>query len=438
MARVHSQHPVTLASIEPLVTTLPNGLRVVATRLPNVHRTAIVAHLRVGSRYESDADNGSSHLLEHMLYRGIPGYPNAHQQALAFEALGGTLVAGTGADSGSLAISCPTHNFEATLDLFSRVYTAPLLTGLATEKGIVREEILEDLDEEGVLVDDYDLLRALAFEGHPLGFPVIGTVSRIESLAVEQLRHHHERHYVGVGSVLSIVGPVDPEAATRVAERHFANVPRGAEIPFTPPAPQDAARFKFVQHGASQTALRVGFRGEGVRAPSEPAAELLLRLLDDGNSTRLYARLCDERGLAYDVSAGFEAADDVGLLDVGCEVAHENAVTVLGEIFDVVRSVRDAGPTETELDKAKARHRWSLEEMLDSPVELSEFLADATLRGYTRTPFERSEQLDAVQGSAVRDVAERLFRADRLSGVVVGAHSKRSLATLMKCLRDFA
>ena len=426
-----------LDSVKPLSATLANGAQIVLLDVPASHKVAIVAQLRIGSRYESVEDNGLSHLLEHMLYRGIPGHPTAHEQALAFESLGGTLVAGTGSESGSLSIACPPASFERTLDLFARVYKEPLLLGLEIEKGIIREEILEHLDEDGNLIDDYDLLRATAFEGHSLGYPVTGTVAGLERFDVERVRRHHEQRYVGCSTVVAVAGPIDVEAAARALEAHFGTLPRGAEPATTAPAPQHGLRMTFVKGSSSQTGLRVGFRGTGLHDPNEPPTELLLRILDDGNSTRLYTRLCDERGLAYDVAAGYEASDDAGLLDIGSDTAHAQADTVLGEVLSVVRALRDEGPTEAELEKAKARHRWGLEEMMDNPSEIADFLADCTLRGYARTPSERRDQLEAVTAASVRRAAESLFLPERLSAVIVGLSQRRARSNLEKILRAF-
>ncbi len=435
--RATLESPARLDTLAQSYAELSNGLRVVAVQLPAAHRTAIVAHLRAGSRYETTEDNGISHLLEHMLYRGIPGYPTAHEQALAFETLGGTLGAATGSDSGSLAVSCPTENFVSTLELFARVFAEPLLDGIDVERRIVREEMLEDVDEDGTLIDDYDLLRAAAFEGHPLGLPVVGTVAHVDRFEVAQLRRHHERHYVGAGTVVAVVGPLDPERMIQKVDGCFAPVPRGAVLATSPPEPQLAPRLRFVKNSSSQTSLRVGFRGGGIHAEDEPAVELVLRLLDDGNSTRLYTRICDERGLAYDVSAGYEAAADVGLCDIASEMAHAEAGTVFGEMLDVVRSLRDDGPTAPELDKAKARHRWGLEAMLDDPSELAEFLADAELRGYAQNVAARRDRIEAVSSDAVRAAAERLFRPQNLSAVVVGLQPRRARVALSRLVEVF-
>jgi predicted Zn-dependent peptidase len=287
------------------------------------------------------------------------------------------------------------------------------------------------------LIDDYDLLRATAFEGHSLGFPVTGTVETVEGFDLARVRRHHVERYVGGATVVAVAGPIDVDRAARALERHFGDLP-GGELPrVEAPAPQDAMRVKFVNGSSSQTALRIGFRGEGVHAAEEPATETLLRILDDGNSTRLYRRLCDERGLAYDVAAGYEALEDAGLLDVGSDTAHPQAATVLSEILDVIRDVRDAGPTDAELAKAKARHRWGLEEMLDDPGAAADFLADGALRSYAETFAERAERLDAVTADQVRRAAERVFRPASLSAVIVGSQPKRARARLTEILHAF-
>lgn len=437
ISRKNHLQALSFDALEPVRTELSNGLRIVGLSIPSLHRTAVACELNVGSRYEPPEDNGLSHLLEHMLYRGIPGHATAHEQALAFETLGGTLVATTSNEFGTLAVSCPPESYDRTLSLLATVFREPLLGGLAVERRIVREEILERLDEKGTLVDDHDLLRALSFPDHPLGRPVTGTLESIESFDSTRLKRHHERFYVGVGTVVAVAGPGDAEESVRAVERRFSDVPRGDLTVTTPPPPQTQARCRYMRHASSQTALRVGFRGTGMTDPDQPAIELILRLLDDGNSTRLYTRICDERGLSYDVSAGYEALRDVGFCDVACDMAHTEAIAVLSEIFGIVRTLRDEGPTPDELDKAKARHRWSIDHMLDDPAELSDFFADATLRGYATTLSDLRDRIDAVDREAVRSAAERLFRRENLNAVILGMQTPRARQALERMIHEF-
>ncbi len=427
-----------LSSLKHHTTTLPNGLTVVVVPMPGVHRVVLDAHLRVGSRYESLEHNGVGHFLEHMLYRGTPRHPSAHAQALAFERLGGTLVAATSVDHMTLAISVPPENIDAVLPLFCEVYREPIFDGIEIEKGIVREEILEGLDDDGNDVDADNLVRALVFGDHPLGYPITGNIDRLDRFDVPLLKQHHAAHFHGKNTVLAVAGPIDADRTLEQVARCLQGLGAGATPQATAPGDQRAARFSFVRHPASsQTALRVAFRAPGEDDADEPATELLLRTLDDGMSTRLYHQICDARGLCYDVSAGYEAYSDSGLVELAAETAHERAEQVLHELFAVVDELRDDGPTEEELQRAKQRYRWQLSEMLDDPGEVADFYALGQLTGIARTPAERLEQLLAVTPEHVRLAAQRIFRRHNLSVVAVGVLPRRAQDALAERTRDF-
>ena len=403
-----------------LETTLPNGLRVSAVRMPHVRRSVIDIHTRIGSRFETAEQNGISHFLEHMLHRGTARYPSAHAQALAFEALGGALSAMTYVDHGAISLSGPPENLHSLLSILAEVILSPIFTGLEVEKGIVREEILESLDEDGRSVDADHLLRALAFPDHSLGFPITGSLETLARFDVPLLHEQHHARYVAEASVITIAGPLDPEATIAQIAKLFASLSHGSEPATLPPSAQTALRFSHVKYTGSQAAVRVGFRAPGEHDPAEPATELLLRVIDDGMATRLYERLCDERGLCYDVSASYEAYSDAGLFDVAADAAPERAEEVVQEIFNVLRALRDQGPTESELAKAKKRFGWQLAEQDDDPVALSSFYGLGELTGVARTPRERQQLLEATSLADVRAAANRVFRGEALNLLVVG------------------
>jgi predicted Zn-dependent peptidase len=417
--------------------TLPNGLRVVAAAVP-AHRVVLSAHVGVGPRYESAADNGISHFLEHMLYRGTPRHPSAHEQALAFEALGGTLVATTGVETGTLAIAIPPESFSPVIELFADVFRRPIFSGLEIEKGIVREEILESLDDDGREIDADRLMRRLVFGAHPLGFSITGTIQRLEQFDANELARHHRAHYVAQNSVIALAGPIDPERAIRQVADQLGDLERGSAPTSTPPPPADGPHFSYLRHAASsQTSIRLGFRAAGDHDPLEAATDLLLRVLDDGMSTRLYHRICDARGLCYDVSAGYESFADSGLVDLAADAAHERAGDVLQELLDLLRELRDDGPRDDELAKAKARHRWQLEALLDDPGDLADFHGAGQLAGTALSLDERRERIDAVTKDQVRTAAQAVLRRETLAVVAVGLLAKRGQAALARMIDGF-
>jgi predicted Zn-dependent peptidase len=419
--------------------TLKSGLRVVAVPLENVHRVVLAAYLRVGPRYETAENNGVSHFLEHMLYRGTERHPSAHAQALAFERLGGTLVAITGVESGTMAINVPPESFAEVLELFAEVYRQPIFSGIEIEKGIVREEILESLDDDGREIDADQLMRRMVFGEHPLGYSITGSIDKLESFEKPALARHHKRHYVAKNTVLTVTGAIDPEAVLARVERAFDGLGEGRSPKAAAPLAPAGPRFTYVKHAASsQTSIRIGFRAPGEHDPLEPATDVLLRVLDDGMSTRLYHRICDTRGLCYDVSAGYESYQDVGLVDVAADAGHERAVDVLSELFGVLCELRDGGPSEAELEKAKARHRWQLEALLDDPSEIADFYGVGELSGTSKSLADRRARIEAVTRADVVRAAERVFCRQGLAAIAVGVLPKKTENQLVRLVESFS
>jgi predicted Zn-dependent peptidase len=429
--------PLELSELKPIRTVLSNGLRLVAVPMPHMHRAVLEAQIRIGSRFENPADNGISHFLEHMLYRGTPRFPTAHDQALAFETLGGTLLAATAKDFGSMQIAMPPERFLDVLPLVSEVYQDPIMSGIEIERGIVQEEILETLDEDGNLIDADELLGSVAFPGHPLGLPITGLPEQVRGFDPERLRRHHDAFYVGHATAIVAAGPFDPSVVLRELEKLFGSLKAGQRPAIVAPKAQSAPAFKFVAHGASQTSLRLGFRAPSFLDPREAATQLLVRVLDDGLSTRLYEHICDRRGLCYDVAAIYEAYEDVGLLDLSADSANERAAEVLAELFNVVNRLRDEGPSQEELDKAKRRHTWQLGMILDDPEEVASHFAMSELSGTLQHPAERREQLAAVTREQVIVAARELFAPGGLNVVAVGAQNKRNRDKLRQLTLDY-
>jgi predicted Zn-dependent peptidase len=275
----------------------------------------------------------------------------------------------------------------------------------------------------------------VAFPEHALGLPLGGTIAHLERFDVPLLRAHHARHYRATSACLAVVGAIDAERALDSVARRFDDLGPGEPPPTSEPAAMRGPAFEFVRHSSSQTTLRVGFRAPGIRSALEPATDLLLRVIDDGMSTRLYRRICEDQGLCYDVGAAYEAYEDSGLLTLGAETAHERADVVLTELLAIARDLREQGPTQAELDKAKARHRWQLLESLDDSEELAEYVAEQRLVDGVKTLAERRDQIDAVTLSEVRDTAERLFDPAARGTIVVGMQSKKARERLASIAR---
>lgn len=417
--------------------TLDNGLTLCAVPLPGVHRAVLHAQLGIGSRFESATDNGISHFLEHMLYRGTPSHPSAHQLALAIEREGGALDATTACDVGTLTLTAPPGRLLDLVPIFAEVFQRPTFDGIDIERGIVREELLEGLDDDGRAIDPDDLVRELSFAGHPLGYSIAGDIERLEQFDVERLRAHHERFYTGDKTVIVVAGPLDERRALATLELGFASLRWGEPVRVEPPPPQREVRSSLVTHASSQASIRLAFRAPGWSDPDQVAMEVLVRLLDDGMSTRLYHNVCDRRGLCYEVSAGYESYADSGLLDLCAETSHDQAPEVLMELLSIVGTLRDQGPLDDELAALQRRYRWQAETMLDAPDAVAEYVADAVRGGRDPSVLARAEHIARVSAEDVRAAAQRWWIPAHTSLVVVGSPGRTTRRRLERALADW-
>jgi len=403
------------------------------TPLEQRRRAVVLLYLRTGSRFETADHNGLSHFVEHMLFRGTDQHPSAYQLAQAFEELGGTLDASTAADHGTLGISLPPQNLDAVLPLLAEVYQRPLFADIELERGIIREEIHEELGEHGKWIDPQTLARKTAFDGSALGQPILGNLENIERFDAELIRSHHQRTYVGNRLVVSIAGPVDVAAVQARVRSIFAELPRGAALASAPPPSQTAPRFCHVPHtGASQTRLSLGFRCAGHLDSMEPGLDMLMRIIDDGMATRLYHRLCDQRGLCYTVSGGYEAYHDVGILELEADTAHENAPAVVEQMLELCSELSQDLISDREFERARKRATWQHEALTDDAGETADFMAMSALMGVARTPGARLARILAVSKEEIRDAAARTFTAAARSLVAVGSSKAAHKAALEK------
>ncbi len=402
-------------------TTLANGLRVLAAPQPQLHRAHVALYVRVGSRFEDETTNGLSHFLEHMIYRGTKRLPSAHQVNFAFERLGGYLYAATHTDFGVFSVTLPPESLDEACALFGEVIREPEFLDIGIEQGIVCEEILEDLDDEGRQVNADNISRALIYPNHPLGYTITGDEKRVRSFDQVMLRAHHAKHYTAASSVLAFSGAIDPDRVMELAERDFAGMASGVVIPNKSPVhTQKKPRLKIVENVSSQTELRMCLRAMGETSADRPALDMFMRVLDDGMSTRLYHRICDTKGLCYDVSAGLDGYEDDGVIDFAAGVQHARTSVVAREILSLVGELANEGPGEDELDKARRRHRWELTAMNDSADDLAGFYAGGLLFGRFETPEERLAAADRVTIEDVKNIARAVARPDRLNVVAVG------------------
>jgi predicted Zn-dependent peptidase len=413
---------------------LGDGATCVIVPLPHLHRAHVSVFFAAGSRYETPADNGLAHFVEHMLFRGTERFETSLDLNRAIESLGGTLEASTGPDSVELSVTLPEGMAGEGIAILAEVATRPRFNDLEVERRVIAEELQEDLDEHGSSVDVDFLTRSRLWPGQPLGQSVTGPLCNVMRFSREDLERQMATRMVAPGAVICVAGRFDDGSVRREVARSFgamrSSVPRQPPPPALPgPGPTVLHRHK----PGSQTQLRIAFAAFGDEDPDAMALAVLERLIDDGMSAPLHRRVFEERGLAYDVSAGLEWYPDTGAWGVDASCVHGNVPELAAEILDLLRAARDAPPSVADLDRARRRAVWDLEAMQDSCRAMAIWYGEQALLGRARSLESEARSLSAVTAERVARVAGRVLRRQGLHLTTVGVlgnSERRALARL--------
>jgi predicted Zn-dependent peptidase len=400
---------------------LANGLRVVTVELGHLHAGMLAAYVRAGSRHEETRQNGVSHFVEHLFFRGSVGYPDGRLLNSVVEDVGGNLNGVTTRDHGYYYTPVHPERLDVPFAVLGDMLARPLFKEVELEREVILEEILDEVDEEGRDIDVDNLSKRALFGDHPLGQKIGGTRETVSGLREDDLRAHHARAYGARNMVLCAAGPFSHADVLRLAEKGFGKLPRGEELR-DPPLPDfvRGPRLVAVDHRESQTELRLSFLAPAEDHRDFPALVLIRRILDDGLSARLQLNVVERKGLAYAVHASIDTFSDCSVLEVEAACAPRKAPLVLAELLRILAELCDEEAQEDELLRAKVRHRIGLEFALDSAGEMIGWFGGTELFRPAEGFADRVVRMEAVTGADVRRVAQQILRRDGLVACAVG------------------
>lgn len=406
-------------------TTLDNGLRVTAIGLPHLHTASISVFVKVGSRFERPEDNGLSHFVEHMLFRGTDRHPSSRELSVAIESLGSSLHAETGRDLSVFHLAVEPEFVAAAMELLAEVLSRPSFADIELERSIILEEMIADYDEDGMEVNGDDIARGLLFGDHPLGQRIIGPERNVRRFTEADVRRHFTRHYTACNMHVCVAGPVVSERVQDTARAYFGHLQAGAPISAqAPELAQDSVRYRHIHETGSQTSVHLLFHSIPDMQAEYLASVALRRALDDGMSTPLHYELCDQRGLAYEISAGIEPLADVALFDITGATSQAKVPQLIAGILTIIERFRSAPISAAALTRIKRRYRYELASVMDDSYAIASLLCSPALYYRPHSMEERLQRMDEMTAEDIRSAAQTIFRPDRMVAAVVGPLSR--------------
>jgi predicted Zn-dependent peptidase len=430
----------TFVDLDPHVetTTLDNGLAVTTVALPHLHTAVCALFVKVGARFETPADNGLSHFVEHMLYRGTERYPTSLALNTAVERLGSTLHAETGRHDSLFQLALEPANIDAGIELLGELMTRPRFSEIELERELVLEELNEDYDEHDVEVNPHDIARGIVFQDHPLGQRIIGPRENVRRFTEADVRRHFAAFYGARNASLCVAGPVEHGRIVESAQRHMAAMTPGrrAELDAAP-APIDHRRMHHVRESGSQTSLSFLFRAIPELDPRFVAQAALLRVLDDGMSTRLHYTLSDQKGLAYAPQAGVDILADTALFEITASTANAKVPTLVREVLALLDGLRAGKVADDELAKVRVRFRYDALATLDDAGAMAGTYG-ATPLYYPLPPVSQQlAQMAKIKVDDIVEAAHTVLAPDHLVLAAVGTLSRARLGELRQTVTDW-
>jgi len=406
--------------------TLDNQLHVMVLSLPHLHSVELGLVVRAGPRFENRKTTGLSHFVEHMLFRGTRGVAGRFSLHAEVEGLGSPIGAATGRDYSHFSIVVPPRNLTRAAELFSLIMLHPTFEEIELERQIILEELLGDLDEEGRDVNAENHSRVMLWPGSPLGMNILGTAKTITGFDKDDLHAHFARHYVARNATVYVAGAVSFDDAMALVSKYFKQMAPGNQL--EAPIVQETVmgpKVLFLHDDDSQDGLLLSFITPSFRALEHPAMQLLQSVLSDGISSRLQWRLCEQLGMVYDLDAGMDSYFDTGSYDIEISAAPGKITSLTREVLSVLAEVRSGPIQAQELERAKERHRISMEMALDNPTALAAWIATSGLYQDPPTVEESLARVAALSLADLQQVACEVFRPENLAMVVTGRRRER-------------
>ncbi|QRN96203.1 insulinase family protein [Archangium violaceum] len=404
--------------------TLKNGLKIIVWSDPDNPSISLYDWFRVGSRNERPGITGLSHFFEHMMFNGAKKYgPGEFDRVM--EAHGGSNNAYTSEDVTVYQDWFPRSALELIFDLeadrLQHLSFDPKV--VESERGVVYSERRSSVDNNnaGLLMEQ---VQSTAYVAHPYQIPTIGWPSDIESWKQEDLERYFRTYYAPNNATLIAVGAVTPEEIFALAEKYLEPIPSqpAPEPVRTQEPPQLGERRVVVRKLAQAPLLQMAFHAFKASDPEAPALELLVRILTDGDSSRLHRRLVEEEQVAIHVEGYRAAGFDPGLTWLLVDLPPGGDLGKVEALLDEeLGKLVSAGVTDAELRKAKNGVVADFWRNLETNSGRAQALGTyEVFHGDWQKLFSAPEQYEAVTREQVRKVAGKVFaKNNRTVGVLV-------------------
>lgn len=387
--------------------TCQNGVRIVLENIPTVRSVAIGVWIGTGSRFETKENNGISHFLEHMFFKGTKTR-SAREIAESFDSIGGQVNAFTSKEYTCYYAKVLDTHANFALDVLADMFfnSTFVKEELTKEKNVVNEEIkmYEDTPDDIV----HDLLSKAIYQDHALGYPILGTEETLSAFTGETLKEYMHHTYTPENVVISIAGNISETFISDV-EKYFGSYEGGKQERFEEKPVFHMNRLARKKE-TEQAHLCIGYEGLQVGHEDIYSLIVLNNVLGGSMSSRLFQDVREEKGLAYSVFSYHSAFQDTGIVTLYGGTGAKQLDLLFDTIQETLANLKAEGITEKELRNCKEQLKGSLMLSLESTnSRMSRNGKNELILKRHRSLDEIVEQIDEVTKESVDKLANEIF-----------------------------
>ena len=407
---------------------LSNGLRILTESMPHVVSSTIGIWVENGSRYEEPIDNGVSHFIEHLLFKGTKKR-TAAQIAEEMDAVGGVLNAFTGKEYTCYYAKVLGQHLPMTTELLADIFLESIFASEEIDRE--RQVVLQEISQAEDTPDDFihDLFTMNFWKGHPLALPIFGSVETVNRIDRDLLLSFMGERYRAGRIFIAAAGQVDHDKLVSDCERLFGKIPGDGRVEKITPPPENPIVINHEKE-LEQMHICIGGPGLGQDSGLRYASYVLNTALGGGMSSRLFQEVREKRGRVYSIYSSMASYADCGYSIIYAGTNPEWLDEVLEVTLKEIRKVVRDGLKPDELARSKNQIKGNMLLGLEGTESRMNRLARNEIYFRREVPLEElANGIDSVTQDQIVELAHTLFQPNKMAMALLGDLKGRQLGT---------